>query len=106
MEVNQETADPKIKRGRVHEGPKNHFITFGVSMLLTLLAFLAVANVALDRTFVLVFIVFLAIVQVIFQLAYWMHMKDRGHIYAIIGLSVGAMVAVIAFITALYWMWW
>jgi cytochrome c oxidase subunit 4 len=106
METNQHQADSKIKRGKVHEGPRNHFITFGVSLLLTLLAFMAVANVGLDRTFVLVFIIFLAIVQVIFQLAYWMHMKDRGHRYAVIGLSTGAFVAVTAFVAAVYWMWW
>src|SRR5690554_3760882 len=106
MENNQATAEQKIRRGKIHEGPRNHFITFGVSIVLTLLAFLAVANVSLDRTFVMVFIVFLAIVQVIFQLAYWMHVKDRGHLYSIIALSMGAVIAIASFVTAIYWMWW
>lgn len=106
MDSNQVSSDQKIKRGKVHEGPRNHFITYAVSMVLTLLAFLAVYNVGISTTFVFIFIVMLAIVQAVFQLAYWMHMKDRGHLYAIIGISMGAVITIAAFVTALYWMWW
>ncbi len=106
METHQQPVNQKIKRGRVHEGPRNHFLTFAVSILLTALAFFAVMNSGLNRTFINFFILFLAVVQVIFQLAFWMHMKDRGHFYAIAGLITGAIVALTAFAAALIWMWW
>jgi cytochrome c oxidase subunit 4 len=104
--THQEPADQKIKRGKVHEGPRNHFIAFAVSIILTLLAFLAVYHTGLNKTFTYVFILILAIVQVVFQLVYWMHLKDRGHFYAIMGLLMGAFVGVTAFVMAIYWVWW
>lgn len=89
-----------------HEGPKNHYLSFVLSILLTMLAFAAVIYGGLDRAFVLWFIVILAIVQAVFQLVYWMHMKDRGHTYAILFMSMGAVIALTAFAAAVYWMWW
>jgi len=106
METNQEPAVQKIKRGRVHEGPRNHFIAFAVSIVLTLLAFLAVAHPGLNTTFKYVFILLLALVQVIFQLAYWMHMKDKGHLYPILGLLMGLVIGITAFVMAFFWVWW
>ncbi len=96
----------KIKRGPAHEGPKNHFIAFAISMALTLLAFVAVANPNLSAMFKIWFIVILAFVQVIVQLAYWMHMKDRGHGYARVGLAFGFVVFLTALVTVTYWTWW
>lgn len=71
-----------------------------------MLAFAVVLYGGLDRSFILFFIVGLAIVQIIFQLAYWMHMKDRGHFFPIIGLAFGAFIALTAVIMAVYWVWW
>ncbi|MFB6365881.1 cytochrome C oxidase subunit IV family protein [Paenibacillus elgii] len=88
------------------EGPKNHYLSYIISIVLTMLAFAVVLYGGLDRSFILFFIVGLAIVQVIFQLAYWMHMKDRGHFFPIIGLAFGAIIALTAVIMAVYWVWW
>ncbi len=71
-----------------------------------MLAFAVVLYGGLDRSFILFFIVGLAIVQIIFQLAYWMHMKDRGHLFPIMGLAFGAFIALTAVIMAVYWVWW
>ncbi|GAB2701258.1 cytochrome C oxidase subunit IV family protein [Paenibacillus thermoaerophilus] len=88
-----------------YEGPKNHLITFAVSILLTALAFFAVmAN--LGKTFTIMFIVLLAIVQAAFQLYVWMHAKDRGHTYAKIGIFMGGIIALTAVAAVVYWMWW
>jgi cytochrome c oxidase subunit 4 len=88
------------------EGPKNHFMSYIVSIILTMLAFAAVIYGGLDKSFLLVFLVGLAVVQAIFQLMVWMHMKERGHLLPIIGLSMGAIVAITAVAAAEYWMWW
>jgi len=100
--------DPSSAEGRPykHEGPKNHYITFILSILLTMFAFAAVIYGDLDRGFVLWFLSILAIVQAVFQLVYWMHMKDRGHAYAILYMVMGAIIALTAFAAAVYWMWW
>lgn len=105
MSAPHESASNEQRRHRV-EGPRNHYITFAISILLTMLAFAAVAFGDLDAQFVVAFIVVLAIVQAIFQLAYWMHMKDRGHSFPIVFIFMGAIVALLAVIAALYWMWW
>ncbi|NBI30055.1 cytochrome C oxidase subunit IV family protein [Chengkuizengella marina] len=106
MEANQEQVQDRVKRGTIHEGPKNHIIAFVISIFLTLLAFMAVANTALDATFIKIFIVILAIFQAVIQLAFWMHMKDRGHFFQILFLATGTFVAITAFIMAIYWVWW
>jgi cytochrome c oxidase subunit IV len=88
------------------EGPKNHYLSYIISIVLTMLAFAVVLYGGLDHTFILVFLMGLAIVQIIFQLAYWMHMKERGHLFPIVGIAFGAFVATSAVIAAVYWMWW
>lgn len=105
-EVQQTSAEQKIKRGKGHEGPRNHIIGFVASIVLTFLAFVAVANESLSTAFVIFLIVTMAIIQVIIQLTYWMHMKDRGHFYPILFLAGGGFVALTLFITAFYWVWW
>ncbi|ALS24255.1 MULTISPECIES: cytochrome C oxidase subunit IV family protein [Paenibacillus] len=88
------------------EGPKNHYLSYIVSILLTMLAFAVVLYGGLDRTFIIIFIVGLGIVQILFQLAYWMHMKDRGHMFPIIGLAFGTFIALTVVAAAVFWMWW
>lgn len=88
------------------EGPRNHYITFMISILLTMLAFGAVLYGKMTTAFLLPFLVVLALVQVLFQLSYWMHMKDRGHTFPIIGISFGAIVALTAVTAGVYWIWW
>lgn len=88
------------------EGPKNHYLSYIISIVLTMIAFAVVLYGGLDRTFIIIFIVGIGIVQVIFQLAYWMHMKDRGHLFPIFGLAFGAFVALTVVAAAVFWLWW
>jgi cytochrome c oxidase subunit 4 len=88
------------------ESPRNHYLSYIISILLTMLAFAAVLYGGLDRSFLIMFLIGLGIVQTLFQLTYWMHMKERGHLLPIIGIFFGAFVAVTAVLAAVYWMWW
>lgn len=88
------------------EGPKNHYLSYIVSIVLTMIAFAAVLYGGLDRAFLLWFLSGLGVVQVLFQLAYWMHMKDRGHLFPIVGLIFGAIVALTAVAAGVFWTWW
>jgi len=88
------------------EGPQKHIIVFVLSMVLTIIAFAAVAAGNVNKTFVIFLLLGMAIVQVFAQLAFWMHMKDRGHFFPIIGIVGGAFVVLMLVALALLWTWW
>lgn len=98
---NSERSTPKHR----HEGPRNHLLAFALSILLTAFAFVAVMNTEIEPWWVIVFITTLAIFQAVIQLAYWMHMKDRGHFFAIIGIAFGFIVALTCVASGI-WMSW
>mgnify|MGYP000854431395 CR=1 FL=1 len=109
MEQRQQQAagtPSKVKRGPVHEGMRNHYLAFVVSIVLTALAFFAVMTPELDTRFKYSFIVILAIIQAAFQLFFWMHLKDRGHKIPIMFMGSGVLFVVTFIIMAVFWVWW
>lgn len=92
-------------RRHKHEGPRNHIISYIISILLTMLAFAAVLYGGFDKTFLYLFLLLLGVVQVIFQLAYWMHMKEKGHMLPIISLIFGVVVMLTAVAAGVLWTW-
>lgn len=105
MTNNQSTAQPATRRHRI-EGPRNHIIAFILSLVLTIIAFAAVSAGELNKTFVYFILVGMAILQVFVQMAFWMHMKERGHAIPILAILSGVFVCILLVILALYWMWW
>jgi cytochrome c oxidase subunit IV len=103
--ANQHHSAPEEATRHHHEGPRNHYLAFALSIVLTILAFAAV-NANLGRTFTIAFILLLALIQASFQLFFWMHMKDKGHFYAKVGIAFGFVIALTALAAAVYWMWW
>ncbi|MVO99869.1 cytochrome C oxidase subunit IV family protein [Paenibacillus lutrae] len=99
-----ETTSPS-KRHK-HPSPANHYYSYIASILLTMIAFLLVMYGGLDKTFLYGFLLFMALIQVTLQLAYWMHMKEKGHLFPIIGIIFGGIVALTAVAAAVFWMWW
>lgn len=95
---------PEKRRYKHQDGVRYHIVTFILSLVLTALAFVAV--IYTDKKFSVPFMVVLAIIQVLFQLFYWMHLSQKGHRAPLIGISTGALVTLTAVVTALYWMWW
>ncbi|GGH38131.1 cytochrome C oxidase subunit IV family protein [Paenibacillus segetis] len=95
-----------IKRRHRQEGPQKHVIAFIFSIILTLIAFAAVAAGGVNTAFTVILLLVMAILQVLVQLGYWMHLKDKGHLLPIIFMAGGFFVAGTAIITALFWMWW
>lgn len=92
------------RRQRNAEEMKHQVLTFVMMLLFTLLAFAAVAFDFSGR-FIKPLILLLAVVQVIFQLYYFMHMKHRGHgtiaLFFYSGLIVG-IVTVLTFVTLIW----
>lgn len=103
MSFEQEKQAPKSNYKK-HESARQHIITFILSIVLTALAFIAVMTT--DKAFALPFLVVLAIIQVLFQLFYWMHLSQKGHKGPLIGILTGSLVTLTAIVTAVYWMWW
>lgn len=105
MSSNSHDTQTPSKRVK-HESPLNHYLSYIISILLTMLAFAVVLYGDLDRTFILIFIVSLGIVQAVVQLLFWMHAKERGHLFPLIFIGAGAFVALTGVYTAVYWVWW
>ncbi|WP_166242774.1 cytochrome C oxidase subunit IV family protein [Paenibacillus turpanensis] len=105
MQHSHEQAGQSGRKHR-HEGPRNHILSFVLSIVLTALAFLAAANTEFSKGFIYLFIMILAIVQVVIQLYFWMHMKDRGHQFPQLFLWAGAFVALTVVAAGVFWLWW
>lgn len=109
MEKNQSNStNPRInlkyRRKQNTEEMKHQIITFMMMIFFTIIAFVAVAF-DFSVWFIKPIILLLAVVQVIFQLYYFMHMKNRGHgmaaLFLYSGLTVG-LLTVLAFMTIVW----
>lgn len=89
-----------------HEGPQKHIVVFILSIALTLIAFAAVAAGDVNPTFAVILLLVMAVIQVIVQMGFWMHLKDKGHLLPIIFMLGGFIIAGTCVIMSLYWVWW
>lgn len=98
-------VDVNYRRKKNAEDMKHQVISFSLMIFLTLLAFAAVGFDSFSKWFIIPIIVLLAVVQVIFQLYYFMHMSNKGHsmpaLFLYSGLTVGA-VTILAFATIVW----
>ncbi|MCA1034551.1 MULTISPECIES: cytochrome c oxidase subunit IVB [Bacillaceae] len=99
-------VDIEYRRKKSAEEMRMQVITFALMIFLTLVAFVAVGYEEFSAWFIVPFILILAVVQVIFQLYYFMHMSHKGHeapaLFLYSGLLVGA-ITVLAFMTIIWW---
>ncbi|MEK4344586.1 cytochrome C oxidase subunit IV family protein [Paenibacillus sp. FSL P4-0184] len=89
-----------------HEGPQRHIVVFILSIVLTLIAFAAVAAGGVNATFAVILLLVMAVIQVIVQMGFWMHLKDKGHLIPIIFMLGGFFTAGTCIVMSLYWVWW
>ncbi|MEH7014669.1 cytochrome c oxidase subunit IVB [Neobacillus niacini] len=99
-------VDIEYRRKKSAEEMRHHVVSFALMIFLTLIAFAAVAIKGFSAWFIVPFILLLAVVQVIFQLYYFMHMSHKGHeapsMFLYSGLLVG-LVTILAFTTIIWW---
>jgi cytochrome c oxidase subunit 4 len=99
-------VDIEYRRKKSAEEMRHQIVSFALMIFLTLIAFAAVAIKGFSAWFIVPFILLLAVVQVIFQLYYFMHMSHKGHeapsLFLYSGLLVG-LVTVLAFSTIIWW---
>lgn len=102
----------EIKEKHNRKNATNRLLwSFGLMIALTCIAFVAVASAAsedpvIPATFVVPFIILLAVIQVVVQLFIFMHLEERGSQYFIYFIFTGVFVAVITVIALMLWVWW
>ena len=88
------------------EEMKRQLISFGLMIVLTLIAFAVVATGAIESMFVIPLLAFLAIIQVAFQFYYFMHMKDKGHEMPSVLIYGGVWAALLTLAGLALISWW
>ncbi|MGN7455988.1 cytochrome C oxidase subunit IV family protein [Paenibacillus pasadenensis] len=106
MAANHTTHSEEPAKRHKHEGPRKHIVAYIFSMLLTLVAFATVIGGEINASFTYILLLVMAVLQVIIQMGFWMHMKDRGHLFPIVGILTGVFVVFTIVIMAEYWTWW
>lgn len=98
-------VDIEYRRKKSREEMRYNITSFSLMIFLTFLAFACVALKGFTADFTVPFILLLAIVQVIFQLYYFMHMNKKGHETPSLFLFSGVFVAfllILAFSTIVW----
>lgn len=106
----KQTNNPKVdlvyRKRKSAEEMRHQVITFALMIFLTLVAFVAVAYPkTFSPIFSVPFILLLAVVQVIFQLYYFMHMSHKGHEAASFFLYSGLLIGLITILTFMTIVW-
>lgn len=75
MTADQQQSDRHaVKHRHRPEGPQKHIIVFIFSIVLTAIAFAAVAAGDINPVFTVILLLVMALLQVFVQMGYWMHM--------------------------------
>ncbi|MBH0229015.1 cytochrome c oxidase subunit IVB [Halobacillus yeomjeoni] len=95
----------EYQRKQHREEMKHQVLTFALMILFTFIAF-GMVIMEVDTYFIIPTLIILAIVQVAFQLYYFMHMKNKGHDMPALMMYGGAAVALLTIITFTSLIWW
>ncbi|OXM13530.1 cytochrome C oxidase subunit IV family protein [Paenibacillus herberti] len=106
MAANHSSHSEQPAKRHKHEGPRKHVVAYIFSLLLTLVAFATVIGGEINTSFIYILLLVMAALQVVIQMGFWMHMKDRGHLFPIVGIMTGVFVVFTIVIMAEYWTWW
>ncbi|MFL6557467.1 MAG: cytochrome c oxidase subunit IVB [Bacillus sp. (in: firmicutes)] len=99
-------VDIEYRRRKSAEEMRYQLVSFALMIFLTLVAFAVVYIKGFTAWFTIPFIILLAVVQVIFQLYYFMHMSHKGHEAPSLFLYSGVMVGAITILTFSTIVWW
>lgn len=99
-------VDIEYRRKKSAEEMRYQITSFSMMIFLTFVSFAAVGLKGMTATFTVPFILLLAVVQVIFQLYYFMHMNKKGHEAPSLFLYSGALVGFVTILTFTTIVWW
>lgn len=107
MTAKRHTVDDSIKQGEaVRKEYRQLYVSFILMLVLTALAFVAVASEKIPAGFVVPFLLFLALVQFLLQLIIFMHLNEKGTEYETLLVFCGFFVAILTVASLLYLIWW
>ncbi|WP_066369737.1 cytochrome c oxidase subunit IVB [Neobacillus fumarioli] len=98
-------VDIEYRRRKSAEEMRYQIVSFALMIFLTLIAFAAVA-IKFNPWYTAPFIILLAVVQVIFQVYYFMHMSHKGHEAPSLFLYSGLLVGLLTILTFSTIVWW
>ncbi|WP_453997188.1 cytochrome c oxidase subunit IVB [Bacillus nitroreducens] len=104
--TNHSNVDLAYRRRKSAEEMKHHVISFALMIFLTIIAFIAVGYGDFSPYLVVPFILLLAVVQVILQLYYFMHMNQKGHEAPKLFLFTGVLIAAVTVLCYSTIIWW
>lgn len=99
-------VDIEYRRKKNAEDMRYQLVSFALMLFLTLVAFAAVGIEGFSGWFTVPFILLLAVVQVVFQLYYFMHMSHKGHEAPSLFLYSGVFVGLVTILTFSTIIWW
>lgn len=73
---------------------KHQVIAFVFMIFLTIIAFVTIGTGIAPSSFAIPFILILAVIQLILQLTYFMHLKDKGHTWPSTFISSGLVISI------------
>lgn len=79
---------------KLEQEMKHQVISFTLMIFLTALAFISVASDVIPASFAIPFILLLAVIQVVLQLYYFMHLNQKGHEWPNAFIMTGIFIAV------------
>lgn len=109
---NEQVKNPNLRAHHDYRRKKSakemqvQVITFALMIFLTIVAFIAVGTGDFSVKFIIPFILLLAVIQVGFQLYYFMHASQKGHelpMFFMYSAMIIAFVTVLAFVTIIWW---
>lgn len=98
-------VDIEYRRRKSAEEMRYQIVSFALMIFLTLIAFAPVA-IKFNPWYTAPFIILLAVVQVIFQIYYFMHMSHKGHEAPSLFLYSGLLVGLLTILTFSTIVWW
>lgn len=111
MDEQRKTSTPIYRHTIADEKKKERFrrykykqvlTSFALMLALTLFAFYAIASEEIGSAFAIPFILVLATVQVLLQLAYFMHLNEKDKGYPIIFMFAGFFVGMITIVALVH----
>lgn len=107
--MTENTSSGKVdsfQKRKNKEEMKGQLVTFVLMIAFTLISFGIVAGDIMPKMFAIPTVLLLAIVQVIFQLYYFMHMKNAGHEMPSVMMYGGIWAAILATTAFSVLIWW
>lgn len=101
----KQMLEKRQKKQSVTQELRPYLVSFAMMVILTILAFVAVASDSISSKFAPLLILLLAVIQAAFQMFYFMHLKDKGHRFAIGFMASGAVVAVLTVASLMSLIW-